>query len=106
MVKFLTRATKIRQRAIREDLRIGYGVQWLHITVEQTAQIVAEAQRRFRTHNAARRYVEEEFYSTLALNSNELLDKRTIERKNQRSNCCKRSTGLDVACADTFTAIK
>tara|TARA_B100000029_G_scaffold113860_1_gene106265 strand:+ start:1587 stop:3662 length:2076 start_codon:yes stop_codon:yes gene_type:complete len=81
MVKFLTRATKIRQRAIREDLRIGYGVQWLHITVEQTAQIVAEAQRRFRTHNAARRYVEEEFYSTLALNSNEPLDKRTIEER-------------------------
>lgn len=81
MVKFLTRATKIRQRPLREDLRVGYGVQWLHITVEQTAQIVAEAQRRYRTHNAARRYIEEEFFSTLALSSNELIDKKTVESR-------------------------
>ena len=79
MVKFLARSAKIRQRFLREDLRIGYGVQWLHITVEQTAQIVKEAQRRYRTHNAARRYVEEEFYSTLALSSNEPLDHRTVQ---------------------------
>ena len=79
MVKFLARSAKIRQRSLREDLRIGYGVQWLHITVEQTAQIVKEAQRRYRTHNAARRYVEEEFYSTLALSSNEPLDHRTVQ---------------------------
>ena len=79
MVKFLARSAKIRQRFLREDLRIGYGVQWLHITVEQTAQIVKEAQGRYRTHNAARRYVEEEFYSTLALSSNEPLDHRTVQ---------------------------
>ena len=79
MVKFLSRSAKIRQRPLREDLRIGYGVQWLHITVEQTAQIVAEGQRRYRTHNAARRFIEEEFYSTLALSSNETLDSRTVE---------------------------
>ena len=51
----------------------------MHITVEQTVQIVSEAQRRYRTHNAARRFVEEEFYSTLALSSNESLDHRTVE---------------------------
>ena len=79
MVKFLARSAKIRQRPLREDFRIGYGVQWLHITVEQTAQIVLEAQRRYRTHNAARRFVEEEFYSTLALSSNEPIDHRTVE---------------------------
>ena len=79
MVKFLARSAKIRQRPLREDFRIGYGVQWLHITVEQTFQIVSEAQRRYRTHNAARRFVEEEFYSTLALSSNESLDHRTVE---------------------------
>ena len=79
MVKFLARSAKIRQRPLREDFRIGYGVQWLHITVEQTVQIVSEAQRRYRTHNAARRFVEEEFYSTLALSSNESLDHRTVE---------------------------
>ena len=78
MVKFLARSAKIRQRPLREDFRIGYGVQWLHITVEQTAQIVAEAQRRYRTHNAARRFIEEEFYFTLASSSNEPLDHRTV----------------------------
>ena len=81
MVKFLARSAKIRQRSLREDFRIGYGIQWLHITVEQTAQIVAEAKRRYRTHNAARRFVEEEFYSTLALSSNEPLDYRTVEER-------------------------
>ena len=65
MVHFVARAVRTRQRPLRVALRIGYGVKWLTVSVEETARIVAEARRRFRTHNAARRFVEAEFYAAL-----------------------------------------
>ncbi len=66
MVHFVARAVRTRQRPLRDDFRIGYGVKWLTVSAEETTRIVAEARRRFRTHNAARRFVEAEFYSALA----------------------------------------
>ena len=74
MVRFLARGVRTRQRPLRDDLRVGYGVRWLRITVEQTQRIVAEARRRFRTHNAARRFVEEEFFGVLAESAGSDLD--------------------------------
>ncbi len=66
MVEMIGRAVKQRQRPLREDLRIGFGVQHLDLTVGQSEVIIKEARRRFRTHNAARRFVEEEFFAALA----------------------------------------
>ena len=89
MVHFVARAVRTRQRPLRVGLRIGYGVKWLTVSVEETARIVAEARRRFRTHNAARRFVEAEFYAALASSIHEDPDAGTV-RDRLRGNLAVR----------------
>ncbi len=69
MIDVVTRAVRDRERPLRETLRVPFGVQYLTVTVDQSAEIVADARRRFRTHNAARRHVEKRFFETLAASS-------------------------------------
>lgn len=66
MVRLLRRAVRQRQQALRGDLEVGFGVQILRVRAEQSSRIVAEARRRFRRHNAARRFVESELFAALA----------------------------------------
>lgn len=66
MADVLARAVRDRQRPLRSDLRVPYGVRSLWLTVEESEQIVKEARRRFRTHNGARRFVENEVFAALA----------------------------------------
>lgn len=81
MVRFVARAVRTRQRPLRADLRIGYGLQWLTLTVEDSRRIVAEARRRYRTHNAARRYVETEFYEALVASGRGDLDPEAVRER-------------------------
>jgi DNA helicase IV len=81
MLKFLIRAVRQRERALREDLVIGYGVQYLTLTREQSKRIVSDARRRFRRHNAGRRHVESEVYATLARSSRDDLDPAEIRER-------------------------
>jgi DNA helicase IV len=67
MVRFLSRAVRDRERGLRSDLVVGYGLQRLTLSRERSARIVADARRRYRRHNPARRYVEGEVYAELAL---------------------------------------
>jgi len=67
MVSFLSRAIRDRQRALRSDLVVGYGLQRLRVSRSRSAQIVADARRRYRRHNPARKYVENELFAELAL---------------------------------------
>ena len=89
MVHFVARAVRTRQRPLRIALRIGYGVKWLTVSVEETARIVAEARRRFRTHNAARRFVEAEFYAALTSSTHDDPDTGTV-RDRLRGNLAVR----------------
>ena len=66
MAGVLRRAARDRRRPLRSDLVIGYELQRLRLTVEQSAEIVADTARRVRKHNAGRRQVEEAFYGALA----------------------------------------
>ena len=66
MAAVVTRAVRDRQRPLRNDLRVGYGLRSLWLTVEQSEAIVKDAKRRFRTHNGARRFVEAEVFAALA----------------------------------------
>ena len=66
MAGVLRRAVRDRRRPLRSDLVLGYELQRLRLTVEQSAEIVADAARRDRKHNAGRRQVEEAFYGALA----------------------------------------
>ncbi len=69
MIDVVARAVRDRERALREPLRVPYGVQYLTLSVDESAAIVADARRRFRTHNAARRHVDRRFFEALAASS-------------------------------------
>jgi len=66
MITVLRRARRDRQRALRSDVTVGFGLRRLRLTVDQSAEIVRQARKRFRTHNRARRFVEEQVYQHLA----------------------------------------
>jgi DNA helicase IV len=66
MADVLAKAVRDRRRALRSDLSVGYGVQTLRLTVEQSSRIVADARRRARTHNAGRKFVEQGLFDALA----------------------------------------
>ena len=62
----LAKAVRDRERGLRTDLRVPFGVQTLVLPARRTAEIVADARRRFRHHNAGRRFVERELFAALA----------------------------------------
>jgi DNA helicase IV len=65
MIDVIAKAVRDRERPLREPLRIPYGLQRLVVNPQDSAEIVAEARRRFRTHNAGRRLVEQLLYERL-----------------------------------------
>ncbi|HEV3226930.1 MAG TPA: UvrD-helicase domain-containing protein, partial [Acidimicrobiales bacterium] len=69
MAKVLANAVRDRRRPLRDELRVGLGVETLAVTVEQSAAIVSDARRRARTHNAGRRFVEQGLFEALAVSS-------------------------------------
>ena len=71
MVNVLRKAVRDRERTLRQDLVVGYGLTRVRMTTEQSARIVHEARRRYRKHNAARRFVEQELYEALAASHRE-----------------------------------
>lgn len=66
MTTLLSRAVRQRERPLRRDLAVGYGLQHLRLTVGHSERIVRDARRRYRKHNAARRFVEGEVFAALA----------------------------------------
>ena len=66
MVRVIRKAVTDRERQLRSALRVGFGAQTLTLTVEASAEIVREARRRYRSHNPARRFVEEQVFEALA----------------------------------------
>ena len=62
----IDKAVTDRERALREDLVIGFRTGYLRLTVQESQRIVRAAQRRFRRHNAARRWVETEVWQSMA----------------------------------------
>ena len=59
-------AVRDRQRPLREPVEIPFRAGYVRLRVEESARIVKAARRRFRRHNAARRFVEGEVWSALA----------------------------------------
>ncbi len=66
MAQVLAKAVRDRKRALRRPLRVGHGLQTLSLSVDRSDAIVRDARRRFRTHNAGRRFVEREVAQALA----------------------------------------
>ena len=69
MADVLAKAVRDRRRPLKADLEVGYGVEVLRVRAGRTQQIVNEARRRARTHNAGRKFVEAGLYEALAQSS-------------------------------------
>jgi len=66
MVKVIQRAVRQRQRALRNDLVITYGVQRLRFSVADSEDLIARTRRRSRFHNHGRKFIIEDLYEALA----------------------------------------
>jgi len=69
MRNVIRRAIRDRERPLKKDLVIGYGLQRLRLRVEESALIISEAKRRYKHHNAARGYVKNAVFEALAASS-------------------------------------
>jgi DNA helicase IV len=65
MADVLAKAVRDRGRPLKDDLVVPFGVTNLRVRAAETEQIVRAARRRFRRHNAARRFVETELFGAL-----------------------------------------
>lgn len=66
MLRLIDRAIRHRERPLRKDLVMPFRSGYLRLRVEETRRIVTAARRRYRRHNAGRRYVENEIWSAMA----------------------------------------
>ncbi|MEL6982193.1 MAG: UvrD-helicase domain-containing protein [Actinomycetota bacterium] len=74
MVNLVRRAVRARQRPLRTDLTVGMGVRRIRVPRAETVRIVEEARRRYRTHNAARKFVVQSLFEALAAHHPDGLD--------------------------------
>ena len=69
MIRVIRKAVRDRQRPLRQALRVPYGLQRLSITPEVSEEIIHQARRRVRHHNAGRKHVEQLVFEALAASS-------------------------------------
>ncbi|HYD09172.1 MAG TPA: ATP-binding domain-containing protein [Acidimicrobiales bacterium] len=78
MVQVMAKAVRDRQRPLRKDLEVGFGLLKLRVTAEQTQGIVKQARRRARHHNAGRRFVEQALWDALAASAHAELEPHVV----------------------------
>ncbi len=81
LVGALRAAVRDRERCLREDLVIGFGLQRLRLTVADSRNIVARARRRFNKHNGARKFVAAQVFDTLAASSRDDLSPSVVRAR-------------------------
>jgi len=69
MADVIDKAVSDRERPLREDLVIPFRTGFLRLRAEETARIIRNARRRYRRHNAGRKFVESEVWAALAATS-------------------------------------
>jgi DNA helicase IV len=66
MSDVIDHAVNDRERPLRDDLVVPFRSSYVRLRAEETVRIVKQARRRFRRHNAARKWVESEVWSAMA----------------------------------------
>jgi DNA helicase IV len=75
----IDKAVTDRERPLREDVVVPFRTGYLRLRAEETVRIVRAAQRRFRRHNAARKWVEGEVWSAMAAGWRDDIDVRVVK---------------------------
>jgi len=81
MADVLTAGVRTRQRPLRDELAVGYGLTTLRLSVADSRRIVKAARRRFRRHNPARRFVERQVFEALAASSRHDPDPQVVREQ-------------------------
>ena len=66
MVDVIDRAVLDRERPLRDDLVVPFRTGYVRLTAAESERIVKAARRRFRRHNAGRKWVEAEVWTAMA----------------------------------------
>ena len=66
MADVIDKAVTDRERPLRDDLVLPFRTGFLRLRAEESVRIVRNAQRRYRRHNAARKWVESEVWAAMA----------------------------------------
>ncbi|MEM8747935.1 MAG: hypothetical protein AAGF91_14640 [Actinomycetota bacterium] len=66
MSDLIDNAVADRERPLRKDVELPFGGGYVRLRAAESAKIVKQARRRFKRHNAGRRYVENEVWSAFA----------------------------------------
>jgi DNA helicase IV len=81
MIQVVGKAVRDRERPLREELVVPFGVINLRCSPEASEQIVRSARRRARTHNAGRRFVEQGLWEELAASARGELDPDVVSER-------------------------
>ncbi len=81
IVDVLKQAVKDRQRGLREDLVVNMGARRLRLAAVATVEIVEKAQRRYKHHNEALRFVKQALFQALSQVHPDGKDARIIEEQ-------------------------
>ncbi len=79
MTNVVRRAVRQRQRPLRRDLVVTYGVQRLRFSVADSEALIAKTRRRSRFHNHGRKFIVEDLYEVLAANGRYDVDAQELK---------------------------
>ncbi len=86
MSEVIGKAVRDRQRPLREDVMVPFGTAYLRLRAAESERIVLAAKRRFRRHNAARRYVEQEVFAALAASAREEVEPDVVRDRTRHTD--------------------
>ncbi|MEL6890738.1 MAG: AAA family ATPase [Actinomycetota bacterium] len=66
MSDLIDQAVRDRKRPLKDDIVLPFGAGYVRMRAQESARIVKNARRRFKRHNAGRRFVENEVYAAMA----------------------------------------
>jgi hypothetical protein len=81
MADVVAKAVRDRERPLRQRARVPFGSTYLTLDVAESERIVTAAKRRFRRHNPARRFVEQEVFAALALSSRDEVSAAVVRER-------------------------
>ena len=91
MAEVVARAVYDRERPLKDDLVVPYGLTSLRLTATESSRIVRSARRRFRRHNAGRRFVEGEVFAALAASSRDAVSPETVRERTRNHDVVRQA---------------